>query len=267
MGPIPTPGTISFMIVPWYITNSKFNPFGNAQCDTELCRMYRSMKKRIAITGSKGTIGHVLIEGLKDTYDITSLDLPNTDVRDYQKLLNIFPGHNAVIHLAWNTRIDNFRSGEIDSQNVQMFHNVFKAALETRVPRVIMASSVHADGFDNWQSSEMISSERTPIPDSPYGAQKVGMEAMGRYYSTKGLQVVCIRFGGVNPQNQPAPEPPYERAVWFSHNDCVSLVEAILEADDIPDNFVVMYGISDNSSRIHDISNPFSWKPKDSATA
>ena len=225
------------------------------------------MKKRIAITGSKGTIGHVLTEGLKDTYDITSLDLPEVDVRDYQKLLSIFPGHNSVVHLAWNTKVDNFGSEEIDAQNVDMFHNVFKAALETGVRRVVMASSVHADRFDNWQGSEKMSPDRTPIPDSPYGAQKVGMEAMGRYYATKGLQVVCIRFGGVNPQNQPAEVPPHERAVWFSHKDCVSLVKAILEADDMADNFVVMYGMSDNQGRIHDISNPFGWKPKDSATA
>jgi uronate dehydrogenase len=225
------------------------------------------MKKRVLITGSEGTIGHVLREGLKDTYDITSLDLPNTDVRDFQKLLNIFPGHNAVVHLAWNTKIDNFRTGEIDAQNVEMFHNVFKAALQTGVRRVVMASSVHADRFDNWQGSEKMSPAKTPIPDSPYGAQKVGMEAMGRYYAAKGLQVVCIRLGGINPKNEPATEPPYERAVWFSHNDCISLVKTILESNDVPDNFVVMYGMSDNQGRIHDISNPFGWKPKDSATA
>ena len=145
------------------------------------------MKERIAVTGSKGTIGHVLTEGLKDAFKITSLDLPEVDVRNYQKLLNIFPGHNDVVHLAWNTKVDNFRSGEIDVQNVEMFNNVFKAALQAGVSRVVMASSVHADRFDNWQSTKKMSSDRTPIPDSPYGAQKVGMEAMGRYYAAKGL--------------------------------------------------------------------------------
>jgi len=44
-------------------------------------------------------------------------------------------------------------------------------------------------------------------------------------------------------------------------------VKAILEAKNIPDNFVVMYGMSDNIGRIHDVSNPLGWKPKDSATA
>lgn len=223
------------------------------------------MKEKIAITGAKGIIGTILTEGLQQDYDITPLDLPETDVCDYQKLLNIIPGHNSIVHLAWNTKIDNMRSENIDPQNVEMFHNVYKAALQAGVPRVIMASSVHADRFDNWQRSEKISPKTLPTPDSPYGASKVGMEAMGRYYSTKGLQVACIRFGGVNPQNQPAKEPPYERAVWFSHRDCVSLVRSIIEANEIPDNFVAIYGMSDNPGRIHDISNPFEWKPKDSA--
>lgn len=58
-----------------------------------------------------------------------------------------------------------------------------------------------------------------------------------------------------------------KRAVWFSHDDCVSLVKTILESKEIPDNFVVIYGMSDNPGRIHDVSNPFGWKPKDSAGA
>ncbi|HZJ18529.1 MAG TPA: NAD(P)-dependent oxidoreductase [Patescibacteria group bacterium] len=223
------------------------------------------MKKKIAITGAKGVIGSVMTEGLNDIYKITPLNLPDTDVKDYQKLLNIFPGHSAIIHLAWATKIDNSRSGDMYPENVEMFHNVFKAALESGVPRVIMASSVHADAFDKWKESDKISPNRIPIPDSPYGTLKVEMEAMGRYYATKGLQVAYVRFGGINPQNKPAIEPTYERAVWFSHNDCVSLIKAILEANNIPDNFVVMYGMSDNPGRIHDVSNPFGWKPKDSA--
>lgn len=224
------------------------------------------MKGKVLITGSEGTIGHVLKQGLKDNCEITSLDLPSNDVRDYQKLLNSFPGHSAVIHLAWNTKKDNFQSGEIDPQDAEMFYNVFKAALQTGVPRVIMASSVHADRFDDWKSPDRMSPNKIPIPDSPYGSLKVGMEATGRYYATKGLQVVCIRFGGINPQNQPAEKPPYERAVWFSHNDCISLVKTILEVNNIPNNFSVVYGVSDNLGRVHDISNPFGWKPKDSAS-
>lgn len=174
------------------------------------------MKEKIAITGSSGTIGNVLKEGLKD-YQITSIDLPENDVREYARILEVIPHHNAIIHLAWDTETDNFKSEKINPENATMFYNIYKAAIEAKVPRVIMASSVHADRFYGWKGPGYMSPERTPIPDSPYGAHKVFMEASGRYYATKGLEVVCIRFGGVNPQNKPPVDPPEERAAWFSH--------------------------------------------------
>jgi len=146
-----------------------------------------------------------------------------------------------------------------------MFYNVYKAAIEAGVPRVIMTSSVHADRFYGWQGPEYMSPDRIPIPDSPYGAHKVFMEASVRYYATKGLEVVCIRFGGVNPENKPAVDPPEERAAWFSHGDCVSLVRTILEAQTIPNNFFIVHCVSGNKNRLHDTSNPLNWIPKDNA--
>lgn len=222
------------------------------------------MKEKIAITGSSGIIGNVLKEGLKE-YQITSIDLPENDVREYARILEVIPHHNAIIHLAWDTETDNFKSEKINPENATMFYNVYKAAIEAKIPRVIMASSVHADRFYGWKGPGYMSADRTPIPDSPYGAHKVFMEASGRYYATKGLEVVCIRFGGVNPQNKPPVDPSEERAAWFSHGDCVSLVRTILEAQTIPNNFLIVYGVSDNKNRLHDISNPLNWTPKDNA--
>lgn len=224
------------------------------------------MKERVVITGSKGTIGTVLREGLKEDYEITPLDLPETDVRNYQELLSVVPGHSAIIHLAWDTKTDNFRSGKINPNNAMMFYNVYRAAEQAKVQRVVMASSVHADRFYGWKRPELIRLGEPPIPpDSPYGAHKVFMESLGRYYSTRGLEVVCIRFGGINPQNKPPNEPQEERAVWFSHKDCISLINTILKAPSIPNNFFVMYGVSNNSNRMHDISNPLNWLPTENA--
>lgn len=223
------------------------------------------MKKSIAITGANGIIGKVLTEGLQD-YPIKKIVRPETDSRDYRQVLNAIKGCSAVVHLAWDTKIDNFTTGKINPHNSTMFYNVFQAALDAKVPRVIMASSVHADKFYGWRGPEdLLTPGRTPIPDSPYGAHKVYMEAMGRYYASKGLEVVCIRFGGVNPESQIPIDPPEERAVWFSHRDCVSLVKTVIDADTVPDNFYIVYGVSDNKNRMHDITNPWGWRPKDSA--
>lgn len=62
--------------------------------------------EKIIITGAKGVIGRVLTKSLAG-YQITPLDLPEKDVTDYQELLKTFPGHKAIIHLAWDTKTEN----------------------------------------------------------------------------------------------------------------------------------------------------------------
>lgn len=221
--------------------------------------------KRIAITGANGTIGTVLSNGLKN-YEIIPIDLPMLDARDYEKLLKAVQGSDVIVHLAWNTEIENFRSSKIEVGNILMVYNVYKAALEAKIPRVIMASSVHADNFYKWGKADLMQPQKIPEPTSPYGACKIFLEALGRYYSTKGLEVICIRFGGVNKENKP-PSEVFEKRVWLSHGDCVGLVRKCIEADKIPDNFLVVYAVSNNKNRIHDFSNPFGWVPKDDSSS
>ncbi len=161
------------------------------------------MKERIAITGSNGTIGTVLKEGLSKDFEITPIDFQEVDVRDYSQLLKAVQSHSAIIHLAWNSKTENFRNENIDPDNFLMAFNVYKAAREAKVPRVIMASSIHADTFYGWQTPPYISVNHIPTLDSPYGADKVFIESLGRYFASKGLEVVAVRFGGVNPGNAP----------------------------------------------------------------
>lgn len=229
------------------------------------------MKEKIIITGAKGNIGRILTEGLQAEYTITGLDLPQYDVRDFKTLLEVFPGHSAVIHLAWDTETDNMSSGRINPENALMFENVYRAAVETRVKRVIMASSVHADRFYLPRSMKPLNPYDTPHPDSPYGADKVFMESLGRWYAhAKNLEVICIRFGGIGPENKPfqVTDPSdikqvAEKNVWLSHRDAISLIKSCIEAPSIPSSFAIIYGISNNLGRIHDISNPVGWVPQD----
>lgn len=149
-----------------------------------------------------------------------------------------------------------------------MFENVYRAAVDAGVPLVIMASSVHADAFYDVEGS--LKPDDNPHPDSPYGAEKVFMEKLGEWYSKEhGLGVICLRLGGVNPQNKP-PEvmdptdksQARERSVWLDQNDLAELIEAILESNF--NGFAIVYAISDNEGRIQDISNPFGWIPRHS---
>ncbi|MBN2094610.1 MAG: NAD(P)-dependent oxidoreductase [Candidatus Aenigmarchaeota archaeon] len=229
--------------------------------------------KKVAITGAEGTIGNVLREGLKKDYEIVSIDIggtPAVDTANYKELYEAVDGADAIIHLAWDTEKENFRSGQINPDNVQMIYNVYQIATEKGIPRVITASSVHADNFYEWKGPGLLSAQRpNQVPDSPYGASKAFMEALGKYYSKKGLEVVAVRFGGINPENVPPAEAEdrigkYERLVWLSHGDCVDLIKKCLE-EPIPGNFAAIYAVSENEGKVHDTSNPVGWAPKDSA--
>lgn len=220
--------------------------------------------KKIIITGANGTIGQILQAGLPE-YQITLIDLPKRDLRIYETLSSIASGHCAIIHLAWATKADNFNTETDSEENSRMFFNVYQTAVACGVPRVIMASSVHADGFHNWKGPGHLSPNRIPTPESLYGVHKVYMETMGRYVAAKGLEVVCVRFGSINLADQAHRDHVQERTVFLSRADCVSLVKSILQAETIPENFAIVYAVSDNAQRVHDLTNPFHWFPKDKA--
>lgn len=222
---------------------------------------------KVLVTGSKGVLGSVVKAGL--AHDVTDFDLPEQNVESYEQLYNHAKGHDTVIHLAWNFKNDGWLAENLNPDNTLMSFNVFQASVDAGVKRVIVASSVHADKFAGRDVSKegLLKPFDLPLPDSPYGAGKCMLEALGRYYAdAKGLEVVCIRFGGVNNVDTP-PELPYsERQVWISHRDCINLISKCIEAETIPYNYTIVYGVSNNKDLMHDLSNPFGWEPIDGAT-
>jgi nucleoside-diphosphate-sugar epimerase len=224
------------------------------------------MKGKMAITGSSGTIGTVMMRELTD-YEIVPLDLPQVDVRNYGAVLEAIKGCRAVIHLAWNLKDDNWDTGKISPDNDVMTFNVYEACLRGGVSRVITASSVHADNFMKWNEKGLMNTATVPIPTSPYGANKVFLEALGRFYAQEGLEVVCVRFGSVSKEDVPGTKGWDWRKVWLSHRDLGSMIRNCIEAEKIPNNYVVLYAVSNNALRVHDWSNPLNWVPQDNAYA
>lgn len=217
--------------------------------------------RTVVVTGVKGVIGTVISGGLAG-WEIRGVDLPECDVRDYDQVLGAFRGAHAVVHLAWDTT-ENFRSGTLESDNHLMTHNVYAAARAAGVGRVVAASSVHADRF--WPRRQALRRiDDLPVPDSPYGASKVFVEALGRYTARLGTEVVCIRFGGVNSADT-TPQTEPERGVWLSHRDCRTLIARALIAPLPPGGYVALYGISANRGRLHDLTNTLGWSPQDGA--
>lgn len=92
---------------------------------------------------------------------------------------------------------------------------------------------------------------------------KIFIEKLGRSYAQRGLEVICVRFGGVCPLGiEPWADIP---VTGLSYPDCLSLMRCCLDAPRVPNNFCVFYGVSENKQRIHDYANPFGWKPETDA--
>lgn len=213
----------------------------------------------ILVTGYKGTIGTVVMNGLGDRYRVRGVDLPEYDLTDLSNVIAALEcPTDAILHFAWNANTENFRNRSYDYHNTLMFYNVYKAALEKGVKRVIMASSLHTIRF-----YPKVGRNQVIAADSLYGANKIFLEEMGKVYAYQGLEVVCIRFGGVNKGDEiDASEVMFDK-IWLSHGDCCSLMAKCLQAVEVPNNFVIVDAVSNNYGRLHDTKNPFGWSPVD----
>jgi nucleoside-diphosphate-sugar epimerase len=223
-------------------------------------KFFLKIMKKILITGIKGCIGPVLKKNLSRTYDITGFDIPENDVSDFKKMKELIVGYDAIIHLAMDPKVG-FMDENFNKDDFTMVYNVYQIAKENKIPRVIMFSSIHADDYMDWDGKILKTVDTIPWPDSPYGAYKIYMEGLGRYYSKKGVEVICIRLGGVTPDDRiDINENGFEK-VYLSHKDLLSMVKTCVEIDKVPNNYALFYAISNNKGRIHDTTNSIGWKP------
>ncbi len=216
---------------------------------------------KIAITGASGAVGQALIGQLDpEKFQITQFDLPEHDASNFDDLLKVTQGHDALIHLAWKDMAEHAHNNTVDPVNNYMTFLAYEAAAKNKIPRVIMGSSNHAHNHSYRDLDGKIRPSTLPtIPDSPYGAEKLHMEDLGRYYAkAHDLGVVCIRIGNINQEDTPKDQQPNR---WMSHRDWGRLVINCLEAEAVPDNFQIVYGVSKQD--VFDWSNPFGYEPLD----
>lgn len=232
--------------------------------------MERVNKKKVVITGSKGCIGSIVKSGIRDA-DLYFLDIKekNSDntfkidiAKEFNKLVKIFRGKDIIFHLAWDF-FEDFPRETVDANNKKMAENIYKGAVEAGVKRIIMASSVHTNDYSKEKKKKNLDTDY-PWPDSPYGASKVYIESLGKYYTKyHGLEVICIRFGGVNEKDTPIykEDQNYDKVLLYK-KDCINLINSCINVVKVPDNFQVFTAISKNKNRVHIIKNFLNWKPK-----
>jgi NAD+ dependent glucose-6-phosphate dehydrogenase len=256
--------------------------------------------RRVLVTGSDGLIGRLLVDAWRESGAYEPVGLARkpgpyadvvVDITDLEALTSGMRGIDAVVHMAATSAVGSSWEAVRDSNLIGVY-NVFEAARQAGVPRVVFASSNHAVGTyetahvpELWELDDGRVWDHTAEirPDSLYGVSKVYGEAMARYYvDHHGLWAVCLRIGGVRAPDDPThpnvlwrseydndPEKLRTRirmrAVWLSERDCVQLIERSLQTDKA---WVLAYGISDNPRKIWDIDHArkeLGYQPQDSA--
>ncbi|BAN26472.1 NAD-dependent epimerase/dehydratase family protein [Caballeronia insecticola] len=228
--------------------------------------------KRVLITGAAGVIGRVLRAGFAGQYALRLADIApqapageheeivTADITRPERLREIMEGVDTVVHLAGIPDEDTWQ--KIRDMNIDGCYNVFEAARQAGVKRMVFASSNHAVGFH--RRDRMIDDTVMVRPDSRYGVSKAFGEALGRLYADKyGMSVACLRIGSFRADDQPtAPRHLYS---WISHRDMVQLTRRCIDAPDY--HFVIVYGVSDNARNRWSNANAraLGYRPEDDA--
>ncbi|CAN5491313.1 NAD(P)-dependent oxidoreductase [soil metagenome] len=226
---------------------------------------------RVLITGAAGRLGHSLRQTLRGAYPILRLsdlaplgtaeegeELDRTDITDYAAVEKMVEGVDAVVHLGGIAAEAQW--AQIAAINITGTFNVFEAARNAGVKRIVFASSNHAMGF--YPRSQTIDHASTPRPDSRYGVSKAAGEAIASLYAHRyGIGVLSVRIGNFNAK----PLELRHLSIWVSGRDLAQLVRIGIDHPGIVDE--VVYGVSGNSRSWWDNRNAqrLGYVPQDNA--
>lgn len=197
----------------------------------------------VLVTGAAGGVARRLVPGLRTAYALRLTDRrphPDAitgDLTDPAFARRMCEGVDAVVHLAADADPDQPWQA-LRSPNADAVVTVLDGAVAAGVPRVVLASSLHALGGHADAGRTGVGEDAPPFPCCVYGSLKVFAENLGRLYASQhDLSVVCLRLGGVS-------DRPMARSWlpgWLSGPDLVRLVTGALTAD-------VRYGVYSGTS-------------------
>ncbi|MFE3523761.1 NAD-dependent epimerase/dehydratase family protein [Streptomyces sp. NPDC059161] len=226
--------------------------------------------RTVLLTGAAGGLG-TLMRGLLPAYgyELRLLDmLPvpgepdaiTADLADRAALREAVRGVDAVLHLAGISLEASF--DKIVRANIEGTYNLYEAAREEGVRRIVFASSNHAVGFTPRPqgTDPLIPVATAHRPDTFYGLSKAFGEDLAQLYWDKhGLETVSVRIGSC------FAEPTSVRmlSIWLSPGDGARLFHAALTAEHV--GHTVVYGSSANSRLWWDLSSAraLGYEPRD----
>ena len=229
------------------------------------------MLKKLVLTGAAGRLGSYLREPLsKQAEELVSTDIVDdignvianetyvrADLASLDDMMGVLSGADMVIH--FGAIGDEAPFDAILEANIKGAYNVWEAAYQNGLKRVVYASSIHAVGMH--PKTDFIGTDAPHRPDTFYGLAKCFAEDLGSlYWDKRGLESVCMRILSAAQVNNP-------RALgsWLSYDDLIHLVE---RAIDTPiTGHTIIYGVSNNDRAPVDnhLASFMGYRPKDNA--
>jgi nucleoside-diphosphate-sugar epimerase len=128
------------------------------------------------------------------------LDFLRADLTDYGQATEVLHGVDAVIHLA-NIPAPGIHTPAVTfNQNMTMNFNVFTAATQVGLDRVVWASSETTLGlpFDTPPRYAPVDEDHYPVPTSTYALSKVASETIaGHIAEWSGIPFIALRFSNI----------------------------------------------------------------------
>lgn len=244
---------------------------------------------KILVTGMSGLIGTSVRDALAPVHELSALnrsDVPGiattrASLDDLDAIRPAFAGRDAVVHLAAKID-DSYGWDDLLATNLVGTRNVFEAARQAGVKRVVFASSgatvagwEHIDPYkslveghyDDLPAKVPLIDEAMAVrPRNLYAATKVWGEAIARHYADNhGLEVVCLRIGYANKKDRP--ENARQFSVWNSRRDVVNAIRLSLTVS-LPERFDVFFILSENRRGYRSIAHArqvLGYEPADAA--
>ena len=166
---------------------------------------------RVVVTGGSGKAGRWVVRDLRERgHDVLNVDVTHdgsahglcvlADLTDLGQCHEVVAGADAVVHLAAIPAPEIRPAGETFRNNAMSTYNVFAAAVERGVGRVVWASSETVLGlpFDDPPAYAPIDERHPPRPETSYALSKLVGETMAEQFTRRsGIPFVGLRISNI----------------------------------------------------------------------
>ena len=169
--------------------------------------------KTLVLTGSSGKAGQAIVRDLVEDYEVVTVDLLGSpagqvktkvhykaDLTDLGQCYDVLRGADMLVHMANIPAPGIFSEGRTFNENISMNYNLFQAAIDLKLERVVWASSETTLGlpFDTPPGYAPVDEAHFPFPESSYALSKVLTEQMAEQFNRwSGIPFVGLRFSNI----------------------------------------------------------------------